>query len=295
MSTDSERLYGGLCYSCSDTRFPFLSRNRLSRDYRIPNDESEQNRLDLLHHIVKLMLGGELLTAPLLSSPKRVLDVGTGTGIWAIEFADQYPESIVVGTDLSPIQPSWVPPNLQFYVEDCEANWSFSDSEKFDYIHGRALCGAIADWPRFYSQAFNNLEPGGWMEMQDHECWINSNDGDMASAPGCNDWVHECDRASRAFGKRLNVAHEHRQWMIDAGFEDVHETIKKVSRRVFLGAALSGFVDSHWPLGKRPEAQGTWKPLSSSNDRVDPLFHTRLLYPRAWLQYRANRGGDGQR
>jgi methylase of polypeptide subunit release factors len=31
-------------------------------------------------------------------------DVGTGTGIWAIDFADQYNNAEVTGTDLSPIQ-----------------------------------------------------------------------------------------------------------------------------------------------------------------------------------------------
>lgn len=35
-----------------------------------------------------------------------MLDVGTGTGIWAIQLAKQYPRSTVVGTDLSLIQPS---------------------------------------------------------------------------------------------------------------------------------------------------------------------------------------------
>lgn len=214
-----------------------------------------------------MILGGELLTAPLISSPKRVLDVGTGTGIWAIEFADQHPNTTVLGTDLSPIQPNWVPPNLQFYVEDCEADWSFPDSEKFDYIHGRALCGGIADWPRFYSQAFSNIEPGGWMEMQDHECWLNSDDGGMSSAPGCTEWIHEVDRASRIFGKPLNIAHQHRQWMIDAGFEDVHEVIKKVRRR-----RCASVVDEADCTYRFPLAPGR-KTLSLRN--LDPSFASR--------------------
>jgi methylase of polypeptide subunit release factors len=53
-----------------------------------------------------LILGGELHIAP-LKNPQRVLDVGTGTGIWALDFAEQYPSAEVIGVDLSPIQPGW--------------------------------------------------------------------------------------------------------------------------------------------------------------------------------------------
>ena len=53
----------------------------------MPNDEKEQDRLDLFHHLFLSLLGGRLWTAP-LGNPHRVLDVGTGTGIWAIDFAE---------------------------------------------------------------------------------------------------------------------------------------------------------------------------------------------------------------
>src|SRR2546423_6123069 len=84
--------------------------------YILPNDELEQDRLDLRHHIFRLTLDGHLFRAPISNSPERVLDVGTGTGILAIEFADEYPSAIGIGTDLSPIQPSWVPTNCKFVV-----------------------------------------------------------------------------------------------------------------------------------------------------------------------------------
>lgn len=66
------------------------------------------------------MLGGNLLIAPVSPSPQRVLDFGTGTGIWALDFADEYPGAKVIGTDLSPIQPLWVAPNSEFVVDDVE-------------------------------------------------------------------------------------------------------------------------------------------------------------------------------
>jgi hypothetical protein len=72
-------------------------------EYMLPNDVREQDRLgmypitsmeasnpdrffsDLQHHSFKIMLDGKLHLAP-ISSPRRVLDLATGTGIWAIEF-----------------------------------------------------------------------------------------------------------------------------------------------------------------------------------------------------------------
>ncbi|KAF5658270.1 TAM domain-containing protein, partial [Fusarium denticulatum] len=55
--------------------------------YLVPNDDEEQDRMDLGHHIYRLVLGGDLFLAPIDDKVKRVLDLGTGTGIWAMDFA----------------------------------------------------------------------------------------------------------------------------------------------------------------------------------------------------------------
>ena len=122
--------------------------------YLFPNDEPENDRLDLQHHLFALTFDGRLFTAPI---PKdrtlhRVLDVGTGTGIWAIDFADEHPESLVFGIDLSPIQPSMIPPNVTFQVDDLEEQWTFT--EKFDLIYSRMMSGAIANFPKLFQQSF---------------------------------------------------------------------------------------------------------------------------------------------
>lgn len=85
---------------------------------------------DLQHHLCLLTFDNKLgLCPPNLpdSNVKRVLDLGTGTGIWAIDFGDEHPEAEVssmdlrrsqtngaqvVGVDLSPSQPNmyaWKP------------------------------------------------------------------------------------------------------------------------------------------------------------------------------------------
>ena len=95
----------------------------------------------------------------------EVLDIGTGTGAWAIEFARENPHSRVTGVDLSPVQPQTTPENCHFQVGDVEADWAFDLA--FDFIHGRFLTMGIRNWPRIFEQSFAHLKPGGWAEYQE--------------------------------------------------------------------------------------------------------------------------------
>ena len=57
--------------------------------------------VDLQHHLFLLTLDGKLNLAP-ISNPQYVLDIGTGTGIWAIEYGEtQIPKTRPVAANIS--------------------------------------------------------------------------------------------------------------------------------------------------------------------------------------------------
>ncbi|KAM3517339.1 hypothetical protein MY4038_010315 [Beauveria bassiana] len=134
--------------------------------YNFPNDDVEQEREDMKHAMVKLLCGQKLFFAPIGDNPQQILDIGTGTGIWVIEMGDQFPSASVLGIDLSPIQPDWLPPNVRFIVDDAESPWLYPRNH-FDYIHSRHTVMALKDWMRLFRRALEHLKPGGWIELQE--------------------------------------------------------------------------------------------------------------------------------
>ncbi|TEA12364.1 Secondary metabolism regulator laeA [Colletotrichum sidae] len=161
---------------------------------RIPVDESEEaemDRLDFCHALLVKTIGDRLYLAPIQRErTRRILDIGTGTGIWAMQMADLFPEAEIIGNDLSGIQPTGAPSNVVFEIDDVESEWV---GEGFDFIFSRYMCGSIVDWP-------TNLKPGGWAEFQDWSFMIYSDDG---SIEGTNllRWVNLFMDACRVSGR----------------------------------------------------------------------------------------------
>lgn len=93
--------------------------------YGLPHDDKELNRLDLQHEAVKIVFGDlnickdqvDNVLDP-LDGQRRVLDLGSGTGVWCIEMAEMYPHANILGVDIKLQEQSNLPPNCVFEIWD---------------------------------------------------------------------------------------------------------------------------------------------------------------------------------
>lgn len=144
--------------------------------YALPTDMEEINRLDFQHYMLRHAFQGNY-AAP-VDSPTSILDVGTGTGRWAIEMAYAFPDANVVGIDVKPPAVDQQassgagvdvrPPNYSFVPGNLLEGLSFTDGS-FDFVHMRLLFTAIPHdrWPFVVGELARVTRRGGWVELVD--------------------------------------------------------------------------------------------------------------------------------
>ncbi|KAL6362830.1 hypothetical protein LRP88_04141 [Fusarium phalaenopsidis] len=193
------------------------------------NDEQQNESMDINHHLLTLAIGDKLHLAPLKKDIERAVDIGTGTGIWAIDFADEHPGCKVIGTDISPIQPGWVPTNLEFHIDDCTQEWTFSP-DSLDYVHMRYLTGSIIDWRALFREAFRCCKPGGYIESLESAPWLESDDGTVTDKTAMSQWGKLFVQGGLKIGRSFTLVddEEQRKGMEAAGFIDIQEFNIKV-------------------------------------------------------------------
>ncbi|KAK4644405.1 hypothetical protein QC761_304520 [Podospora bellae-mahoneyi] len=86
--------------------------------YFAPVDDDEIERLHYQHELFNMVFENRLIFPP-VPRPRRILECGSGSGAWAIEVAEQYPECEVIGLDIYPYPvPEDIPDNVDFQVDD---------------------------------------------------------------------------------------------------------------------------------------------------------------------------------
>lgn len=120
--------------------------------YYMPNDAPEIHRLNEQHFVLTTAKGGNLHKAPVpRKDGLKILDVGTGSGIWCLQMAEDYPDALMVGMDVSPIQPKSKPANVEWIVHDMEQDWPFAE-EYFDFVHLSLVHGCVVEWGQMMRQ-----------------------------------------------------------------------------------------------------------------------------------------------
>lgn len=186
-----------------------------------------------------LTFGGRLHTTPLSPNITSILDVGTGTGLWANAIAHAFPTAEVIATDLVP------PPrkddtaaNVHYIHHNADdPEWTRFRDGQFDFIHVRMVTGGIHDWPGFRKKCFRHLRPGGALEIIDMSHPLRADDEayDSVDASALVKFVQLAGESWAQDGLDYKVSGKQTAGLEEAGFEDVEEETYR------------------WPIGTWPE------------------------------------------
>lgn len=118
-----------------------------------------------------------------------------------------------------------VPPNVSFEVDDLEKEWTWT--RKFDFIFARMMLGCFEDLPRIIQVAFDNLEPGGYLELQDMALPAQSDDKTLHPDSYLAEWCRLCFEAGLNLKRPIFPVTEYKNYLAAAGFEDIVEVQRK--------------------------------------------------------------------
>lgn len=135
------------------------------------SSEEELSRLRLQDELITDSMGGVLSEQPNASSFRSVLDVGCGSGNWALAVARTYPEMSVAGVDISgrmiefaraQATEQGVSDRVEFRVMDALRMLEFPNNS-FDLVNLRFGVSWMRkwDWPKLISEFQRISRPGG--------------------------------------------------------------------------------------------------------------------------------------
>lgn len=150
--------------------------------------------------------------------------------------ADFFPDAEITATDLSPIHPPNLPPNLTFEIDDANSSFTYPNGH-FDMIHIRGLTGCIKSWPALYAQCLSALKPGGWIEHLEFSVETSAS------------------KTSPTYADQILTAFS--QSVLNAGETKTHMSFDVINS-MHAELLASDFVDVHtqtfiWPIGPWPK------------------------------------------
>ncbi|KAK3686726.1 hypothetical protein LTR37_019518 [Vermiconidia calcicola] len=195
--------------------------------YALPNDAPEHQRLELQCQALEQLMHGSVFHAP-VQQPKRILDVGCGTGRATIQLAAKFPDAQVIGIDLSAVPKLHPKPDNVEYVQGDFTELVKSGDDRFqpgtyDYIFSRLLELGMTDWPGYVGAIASLLAPGGWFEAHENDIALrDGNDAEITYS-----FSEAFHHMARSKGLNLRAGRDLRQLMQGCGLESVVEKTYK--------------------------------------------------------------------
>ncbi|KAF9065913.1 S-adenosyl-L-methionine-dependent methyltransferase [Rhodocollybia butyracea] len=246
---------------------------------------SEWDRLDRLHNGINNFLEGKLALVD-IGEPLKFLDLGCGSGAWAVQAASMYPQACIIAADIKPLPDRPLPSNIHYQMLDLLNPIPLAQGiqeDTFDVIHMRLVLYHI---PRNRIRnvlifAASLLKPSGSLLIEDAGKWFDFQGPAMAFyhkvhiemliAKGLDpligehleEYLHdEADKFQNIQAKCvcLTLAADHER----AGTAHDLRNFSDVMHNTLRGLVQSGISQDHAAAGITPQLQQTW--LEESND-----------------------------
>ncbi|KAJ7685451.1 S-adenosyl-L-methionine-dependent methyltransferase [Mycena polygramma] len=190
--------------------------------YALPTDGVERQRLLLQHHTLKSLFENRILLAPVsLDRSDKMLEIGTGPGLWVMDFATTLDPSVpIVAVDIeSRLFPTAPPKNIEFRVEsvmNLPAEWS----DTFSFVHQRLLILALQEpqWHKDVQEIYRVLRPGGWVQLAECTPW---HEGKYPGKPCMEKLTAIYRRVAEARGLYVDCAYHIPKMLEEAGFVEI--------------------------------------------------------------------------
>lgn len=136
--------------------------------YPLPVDTPEQERLTVLHKCLHRVIGAHYV-GPVQQHlrfvpgqpQKRVVDIGTGNGVWPMDMGEQFPHVLFRAFDLVPIATRFPLNNVRFEIDDLNNSETRWNADTIDMVHARDVSLAVRHLPSFLAEVTRILRPGG--------------------------------------------------------------------------------------------------------------------------------------
>ncbi|KAI9151561.1 putative methyltransferase tdiE [Paramyrothecium foliicola] len=222
-------------------------------EYGFPMDDQELDRMDLCHAKYYALLDKRRYLAPIGDNPQRIVDLGCGTGEFGTTGSQISVAALtlnrhleqVLGIDIAPTQPEWVPPNCQFELDDFEQPWTGKD-DSADFIFARDLILSVRDFPKLIDQAYRHLKPGGWLEFHCVTGVLGCDDGTVSKDSKIQSMSDHLVEACVKFGTPVDDPTRWKGQFEDRGFDNVTQEIFKLPC-------------TPWAKDKRLKLLGMWE------------------------------------